>query len=196
MASKIKIYNLSLGHLGMQKIFSTDTEDPRMKACELYYPEALEDTYAEYAWGFANVIEQFAIVSATVVGWDYVYAYPPKAARVNNVFSEENSEYKEEKDFDKVFLPSQNKTVIVSNEQAAYQEYTYKVEDTTIFTPKFVMALSFKLAALMAQTLTTDPNIAGAMQQNSLSIIDEARRLDSKEKPKRTKQTNEIVQSR
>ena len=196
MASKIKIYNLSLGHLGMQKIFSTDTEDPRMKACLLYYPEALEDTYAEYAWGFANVIEKFAIVSATVVGWNYVYAYPPKAARVHNVYSEANFEYKEEQNFDKVFLPSQNKTVIVSNEAEAYQEYTYMVEDTTIFSPKFVIALSFKLAALMAQTLTTDPNIAGAMQQNAMGIIDEAKRLDAKEKPKTTKQSNKIVLSR
>lgn len=196
MDSKIQIYNMALGNLGMQKIFSTDTDDPRYKACELFYTEALEDTYAEHAWGFANVKEQFALVTATVVGWSYVYAYPPKAAQVHNVFSAANVDYKEEQDFEVVFLPDQNKKVVCSNEQSAYQEYTYKVADTTLFSPKFVVALAFKLAALMAQTLTTDIGIVQAMQQNAALIIGEAKRLDSNEKPRQPKQTNKIVNAR
>lgn len=196
MASKIQIYNMALGNLGMQKIFSTDTDDPRYKACELYYTEALNDTYSEYAWGFANVKEQFAIVSATVVGWTYVYAYPPNGARVNNVFSEGNVTYKEEQDFELVFLPDQNKKVICSDEDSAYQEYTYIVEDTTIFSPKFVVALAFKLSALMGQTLTTDAGIAQTMQQNAVMIINEAKRLDATEKPRTVKQTNTLANSR
>ena len=187
---------MALGNLGMQKIFSTDTSDPRYKACELFYPEALNDTYSEHAWGFANVKAQFAIVSATVVGWDYVYAYPPNGARVNNVFSEANVEYKEEQEFETVFLPDQNKKVICSNEVSAYQEYTYIVEDTTIFSPKFVVATAFKLSALMGQTLTTDAGIVQAMQQNAFAVIQEAKRLDATEKPRTVKQTNKLVDAR
>lgn len=196
MASKIQIYNMALSNLGMAKIFSTDINDPRMKACELYYYEALIDTYAEHAWSFATVTEQFALVSATVVGWTYVYAYPPKAAIVHNVFSEGNVDFKEEKEFEIQFLPAQNKKVVCSNESEAYIDYTYIVEDTTIFSPKFVVALAFKLAAFMSQTLTTDPGVTQAMQHNANIIIDEAKRLNSKEKIKRPKQTNTIVESR
>lgn len=198
--SKIQIYNFALVNLGMGKIFSTDTSDPRLIACELFYPQALEDTYAEGTWSFATVKEQLALVSTTddagVVGWDYVYAYPPKAAKVDYVFSEANVDYREEQDFEIVFLADQNKKVVCSNEASAYQEYTYIVEDTTIFSAKFVVALSFKLAALIAQTLTTDPGIVQAMQQNASMIIQEAKRLDFKNKPKEKKQTNKIVNSR
>ena len=197
MASKIQIYNMALSHLGMQKIFDTTSDDPRQNACNLYWYEALLDTYSELGWTFATVKEQFALVSGvTVPGWDYIYAYPPKASVVRYVYSEGNVDYKEEQEYEVIFLPSLNKRVVCSNESEAYQEYTYIVEDTTLFSPKFVMAQSFKLAALMAQTLTNDPAIATNMRSNSNVIIDEAKRINAKEKIKKKKQTSELLNSR
>lgn len=196
MASKLQVYNMALGNLGMQKIYSTDLTNPSAKACDLYWDQAIEDTFSEHAWGFATVKEQFALVSVDVVGWEYVYAYPPKAAIVHNVFSEANVDYKEEQEFETVFIPDSNKKVICSNEAEAYIEYTYIVQDTTLYSPKFVVAAAFKLAALMAQTLTSDPNIAGAMQQNAGMIVAEAKRLNAKEKLKKANHTNKIVDAR
>ncbi len=194
--SKLQIWNMGLSHLGMPKIFSTDLDNPSAIACDLYWLPALDDAFSELSWAFATVKEQFALVSETVVGWDYVYAYPPKAAGVHNVFSEANVMYKEEQEFETVFLPSSNKKVICSNEPEAWQEYTYVVLDTTIYSPKFVIAASFKLAALMAQSLTSDPGAGGAMQQNAGIIVSEAKRINAKEKIKRAQQTNPIVEAR
>ena len=64
----------------MKKLFNTTESNPSLEACELFWLEALKDVYSEYAWSFATVKDQFASPSTTVVGWDYVYTYPPKAA--------------------------------------------------------------------------------------------------------------------
>lgn len=196
MASKIQIYNLALSHIGMRKLFDTTTQNPSLEACELHYPTALEDTYAEHSWSFATVKSKFAQVSADVVGWEYVYAYPPKAAVVNYVFSAANVKFKAEQDFEIVFLPESNKKVVCSNEPEAYQEYVHMVEDTTLFSPKFVLATSFKLAALIAPSLIADPEKAELMRASARGIINEAKRINFGEKEKRPEQTNEIVESR
>jgi hypothetical protein len=188
---------MALSHLGMQKVFTTTpNNDPRIVACNLYYDDALKDTYEANEWSFATVKDQFAQVDADVVGWSYVYAYPPKAASINYVYSEANVKYKIEQEFEVVYLPDTNKKVVCSDEESAYIEYTHIVEDTTLFSSKFVTALSFKLAALMAQTLTNDPGVSQAMQQNAGLIVQEAQRLNKGEKIKKPEQTNSIVNSR
>lgn len=196
MASRLQIYNMALSHIGMKKIYSTSTQNPSLVACDLHYPEALEDTYSEYSWSFATVKEQFASPSIDIVGWDYVYTYPPKAAIVNAVFSAANVDYKDEQEFEVVFVPGSNKKVICSNEPDAYIEYTYIVEDTTLFSPKFVLALSFKLAALIAFSLTADASKSDEMRNAAAGVIAEAKRINFKEKIKRPEQSNKIVDAR
>lgn len=198
MASKLQFYNMALTNIGMKKIFSTTsaTSNPSLEACDLHYLEAITDTYSEYSWSFATVKEQFPVASVDVVGWDYVYPYPPKAASVNAVFSEANVDYKDEQEFEVVFIPSAGKKFVCSDEAEAYIEYTYIVEDTTIFSSKFIAAGAFKLAALIAPALTGDPALAQKMSEYAAVAISEAKRVNFTEKIKRPKRSNAIVDSR
>ncbi len=187
---------MALSHIGMKALTTTVGGNPRADACNLFYDEALKDTYREHGWAFATVKDQFAMPSVEVVGWNYVYAYPPKAAIVRYVFDESNVDLKYKQEFEVVYIPAQNKKVVCSDLAEAYIEYTYIVEDATIFDSKFTLALSYKLAAMMAQTLTTDTQVGPNAMQNFQMIVAEAKRINFQEKIKRPTTESEIVNVR
>lgn len=195
--STLQIWNLALNFLGMETLTTSALTNPSAKACNLFFETCRDDVYSEYRAAFATVKEALVLVDDTVIGWDYVYQYPTKCARVWNVFNEGSVEYKEEQEFEVVYLSSQNKRVICSNLESAYAEYTYKVADVTMFDAKFVLALSYKLATAIAPALLgADSQKATEALNLYLSVISEAKRLNAQEKIKKPTFSSGTVDSR
>jgi len=186
MASKIQIVNMSLSHLGMNKITSLSQDDPNAIAADTFWEDALNDVYSEHRWPFANVQERLAELTDEIIGWSYVYAYPNKASMVFYVYDEGTADQKKEaNEFEVVYIPSSNKRVICTNIADAYAEYTYKVTDTTLWNAKFTMAFSYKLAAMMAHTLTGDADKGISLLNIYNAVITDAKRLSHQEKIKK-----------
>lgn len=177
---------MALTHLAMNPIVSVNDNNPAASCADIFWQNALDDTFSEHRWPFANTQEQLAELDKTIIGWDYVYAYPTKAACVFYVYDEGSWQKKEANEFEEFYLPApDNKRVIATNIEQAYAEYTYKVTDTTLWNAKFVLSFSYKLAALMAHSLTGDKTMAAGINPLFKSSIDDAKRLTSQEKIKK-----------
>ncbi len=196
--SKIDICNMSLAHLGMRGITSltASTNNPSVIACNKFYDPSRDDVFSNYRWPFATVRGLLAESSSSVLGWDYVYAYPARAATVWAVFDEATVDNKEEQEFETIFIPSINAKVLCSNKATAYAEYTYIVEDTTIFSPNFILAFSYKLGAAMAITLTVNQELGLALATMYAGMISEAKRIGWSERIKIPSQTSSYKTAR
>lgn len=196
MSSKIDIANLALTHLGMNPIRSLETNTPSAIACNTFFESSRDDVLAEAQWPFANVQTALVLSNITILGWDYVYVYPTKAAAVWAVYDESTVEEKEAQSFEVRFVPSSNQRVICSKLASAYCDYTHKVEDTSLYGPKFVMALSYRLAAAMAHTLVGSVEVGVQMTNLYNVIISEAKRISMAEKKRKPFQRSSYQDSR
>lgn len=194
--SKVSICNLALNHLSANTINSLSEDSPSAVACNSFYDDSLNDVFSEFQWPFATVRETLVLSSAEVLGWDYVYQYPVKAAAVWSVFDEATVDKKHEQEFETFFIPSQNIRVIGSNLASAYAEYTYKVSDPTIYNAKFVIAFSYRLASAMAFSLTGSEKTGIDLLSVYNAILAEAKRMAYSERLKKPTQTSGYVTSR
>lgn len=196
MSSKIDICNLALNHLSMRSITSLSEGTPTSNACNTFFDPCRDDVLSEAEWAFASVQQSLVLVSDTVTGWDYVYQYPVKAARVWNVYDESTTDEKGSQEFEVRFVPSTNSKVICSDLQYAIADITYKVEDTTIYDSKFVMALSYRLAAAMAHQLTGSAELGLQLMNVYTALVGEAKRVGNTEKIRKPKQVSSYQNSR
>lgn len=197
MASKIEIANMALTHLGMKTIRSLESNDPAAIACSTFFDAARDEVLGEAQWPFANVQALLTLTSQEIVGWRYAYLYPVKAASVWAVYDEGTTEQKDSQDFEVKFVPGATQLrVVCSNLANAYCDYTYKVEDTSLYSPKFVAALSYRLAAAMAQTLIGSAELGIQAMNIYNALISEAKRISAAEKKKKPTQRSSYQDSR
>jgi hypothetical protein len=166
------ICNMALAHLGLQPIQDISDNSKRALACNQFFNNSRDDVFSEHRWPFCMTIQALALKSYTFPQWQYTYGYPVNAARVWTVFgltgslqvnpldnsmTPVNSVADEESiEYETIYIPEDNIKVIATNEANAYCRYSFVIPDTTIWTPKFNMAFSYRLAAAMAHTLTGD----------------------------------------
>ena len=196
MSSKLDICNLGLSHLGMKAISTLTGTSPSQIACNRFFDPCKDDVFSELDWPFANYEEALSVLADEVLGWVYVYAYPPKSARVWYVYNESTVLKKDEQEFETKYIQSINARVLCTNLETAYAEYTYKIDDTTLFSPKFVMALSYRLAASMSHQLIGDEDLGIKLMNLYGAFISDTKRLASAEKIKKPNRTSSYQISR
>jgi hypothetical protein len=200
MSTQLQICNMALYHLGMQSVTAlSDVGNPSVDACNVFYTPALDDIYREFGWPFATsrvLLTEVSNTAASVIGWDYIYEYPDTAANIFSVFDEGSVDTKEDQEFEVLYDPTTTERVICSNLEDAYAECSYKITDTTLFDPKFVLALTYKLAAMMAHQLVGGPDVGLKMMELYSGVLSEAKRGSGKEKLKKPKQTSSYQNSR
>lgn len=198
---KLDICNLALNHLGMNSLTVLTTGNPSADAIDAFYQTAIDDIFREFKWPFATVRALLADAStyATApIGWDYIYTYPANAATVWSVFDEGSVDTKEQQEFE-VMLSEDSTTakkLICTNLSPAYSEYTFKTADTTLYDPKFCLALSYKLAACMAHTLIGSAEKGLKLMEIYSMVLSEAKRTSGVEKLKKPVQTSSYQNSR
>jgi len=208
-----------LRHLGQENITSLDEDTPSSRAVVEYYSIARDETLESHRWAFATVVE--TLVANTNVDntdypdWLYFYDFPSNALAIWNVFngsttgslsssfpgwdstlqSFPNSD-KENQDFEVRYNPTNSEQVICSNLASALVEYSYKVTDTTQWNKKFILAFTYKLAAMMAHSLIGDPNIGLRLMETYNALIAEAKRLDFSHKKKKPNRDSGYINAR
>jgi len=198
MITKIDICNMALSHLGMNPITSLLEDNPSVRACNNFYNPSRDAVFSEYRWPFATVKEALVGVSdeALELEWEYVYVYPTQAARVWSVYNEGTVDTMDKEEFEVVFQVANNRRVICSNNDTAYAEYTYRVQDTNIYDPAFIISFSLRLAASMAHTLIGDVEVGKDLSTTYTTSISEAKRTAYVERKKIPTQTSGYVNSR
>ena len=196
MSSSVDISNMALAHLGMKAIDSLAEGSPSSIACTTFFEPSRDSVLRGAKWPFATVSEALVLVDVEITGWDYIYLYPVNAAAVWDVYDESTTEEKSKQEFEVKYDPNTNKNVICSNLEDALVDYSYKVADSSIFDPKFVMAQSYYMAAAMAHTLTGSAEIGVNLMNIYIALESEAKRVNSAEKVKKPKQTSSYQDSR
>jgi hypothetical protein len=164
MASEVSICNLALAHLGdSATVLSIDPPEGSAQAehCARFYPIARDALLEMHTWGFATRRATLAEVTNSWPEWDYAYAVPSNAVNLIAVLSSDaTDDYVESVPSSTVgpFSPKPfaNETtedgtqVILTDQESAVLRYTTIVEDTTKFSPLFVVTLSWHLASFLA----------------------------------------------
>lgn len=199
--TQLEIINLALSHIGQNPITQTQLDNnshPSAIAANTYWVPCRDEVLGESNWSFANTTLALSAVSAvTDVVWDYCFTYPTLAVgSVWNVFDEGTIDTKEDQKFEVKYVPSQSNKCIFSNLEHAYAEYTYKVTDPEIWSQKFAMAFSYRLASSIAVPIGAGVEMANNMAVIYNGIIQEAKRLGASEKVKKPNQDSGYINSR
>jgi len=113
--------------------------------------------------------------------WLFAYTYPSNAVAVWHIYNSATKDKDNGEQFRVVYDSVNNEKVILTDCDLAMGEYTFDLQDTTLFDANFVTAFAFRLAANMAPNLTGDDKIAQDMMAGYNAAISEAERMSSYE---------------
>lgn len=177
MASAVDICNLALGHLGdAATVASIDPPEGSAQAehCARFYPIARDSLLEMHNWSFAMRRIALSQLTNNTNQWLYRYALPPDFLCSVSIIPPDASD-----DYATRVVPSDSPPwahnyspsvaagqyvpqpytvetlqdgtqVIYTNVENAVLRYTALITDTAMFSPLFVMTLSWHLASMLA----------------------------------------------
>lgn len=167
MASEVDICKLALSHIRAGTINSLGESSLQAVLCKLNYPILRDQLLQAASWDFNTMQAELAVSAADPFNWVYGYAYPTDCLYIVRLilnyeeFTATDGAYRTRHiediytpDLDsqvkyKVMNISGNK-IIAANEPELRIEYRARVTNTTLFSPLFIKALSYLLAAELA----------------------------------------------
>lgn len=216
MASIADICNMGLSHLGSDAIVtSISPPDGSVEAghCARFFPIARAELLDSFAWTFAKKRVALAATTNPSTVWGYAYAVPSdcmNALRVLNSFTlldygflpyygfvtpSELAVFNERGSAD--FEIEGN--VLLANEPAAVLLYTIDVIDPSKFSPSFVAALGYLMAAYLAGPLikgNEGAKTAGTFRQVAKNVAQGAMAKDANNSSEPAAQTPESIRAR
>ncbi|MCM5557368.1 hypothetical protein [Pleomorphomonas sp. JP5] len=184
MASTVSICNLALGHLGADKIDALSEASSEARACNRFYGQTLDALLAAGPpWRFARHAVVLAEVTrtaeqpASLGRWAHAYALPGDLIRVREVRPADGAVADGPCPYE---LSGDRLHADIS---PAVLHYIRRIDDPSKFTPLFVEALSWHLAARLAMPLTRDPGQRQAAFQMALQTQAAASAADANDEP-------------
>lgn len=198
--TQLQLINLSLVNLGQNVITQaqlTANAHPSAVAANLWWEPCRDEVLGSNNWSFATVTATLSALDIDDARWDYVYSYPVSAvSSMWYVYNDATASIRDQQEFTVRYIPTLGVSAIFSDLDEAKVEYTYKVTDTTMWSPQFIMAFTYRLAAAMAMSITGagDKGLQAAQTFNGL--IAEAKRLSFYEKPKKPDEDCKYINAR
>ena len=187
--SKTDIINMALAHLKQRKIASLTEVSIQASEALRCYEIARHETLRGHDWGFATVVKPMALdatyatdsVGSYAGKWIYAYSYPSNALAIWHVYNINTPDKDNGEEFRVLYDDTNNKKVILTDVEEALVEYTFDVQDVTMYDANFITAFTFRLAYDMAPNLTGDDAIAGEIFKTYNALIHDAERMNSYE---------------
>ncbi|MBQ8809471.1 MAG: hypothetical protein IJZ69_04265 [Bacteroidales bacterium] len=181
--TNIVICNMALGYIAKTRIFSLEDKSEEARMCSLYYDHLRRMLLRNYTWGFAKRVVQLALISKTMPGYEYVYAYPSECLAVRNIYNKDGASVKEyEREKYDIFVMDNGVVAIACDVEDAFIEYTHDVVDADTFSVDFVEALSRLIASNIAQSLTGSAAQAQEQYQLFQAMIANAKLASAQER--------------
>lgn len=145
--TETSICNQALVKLGVPRILSLSDATQPARYCNEIYAITRDEVLRSHDWNFARkraVLSELA--DEPLFGWDHQYELPSDCLRVRQLNSFEEDEAR----------PSWEVEAgrILTDEETASIIYTFRQEDSELYDPLFIEALSLKLAAKLCTPLT------------------------------------------
>lgn len=166
--SETGIVNLAIGRLGSTgRITSLDDTTANAVRAKAVWQYIRDEVLEDFPWKFAKTRAALAKDSTDpAFGFDCRYVLPYDCLKVLST-SEDQPDNPLVYEIESGYLL----TDYDNSSQDLYILYTKRVTDTTKYSPSFVNALAYRLAAELAMAITNDKTIAQSMQalyQNAL----------------------------
>lgn len=202
MASVVSICNLALSNVGKDNISDLGEASAEAKACKQFYEHVRDVLLQGYPWRFAGKTASLAEVSNDKPGeWGYAYSRPIDCLKIRWV----RPEYSLVEPFPHAAGSPQvewghqyesDGGLIYCGLTPAFLRYTYRLTDTTKFSPLFIEALSWHLAARLAMPMTRDPKVRADAYQLAMRTQAIAEAADANEARETSDHATEFVTGR
>jgi hypothetical protein len=185
--SEAEICNLALGAIGSSKGIASLTEaSTPARACKLNFAQVRDEVLEAFPWPFATVIDTLGLVAtAPNSEWAYSYRYPAGALTFRRILSGTRNDTPQTR---VAFKHGQDTSgrLLFTDRADAEGEWTVRITDVARFSPAFVAALAYKLAAAIAPQVTGgDPYKLGlrALQRYAMQIAEAKAAAANEEQP-------------
>lgn len=190
--SSTEIANMALRHLkvtGVSAIDPPDTGSKNAAACAFWYDQARRAVLEDHPWNFATKRSEIA-ADATAPTFEYTtrYELPSDFIRVGRIgedWDDPETDYEIEGGY-----------ILCDVDTPLQFVYVYNLETVSRFSPKFIEALAFKLATLMAYELTGNATLVEAMAQQYEATLQAARTVDGQNRPTRRVERSRLKAAR
>lgn len=192
MPSAVAICNMALSHVGKGSINDMSEASTEARQCSLHYDQTRDVMLQGYDWRFATKRQALALITNT---WEqrfaYAYQRPSDCLKpIRFVLEVDDASSITRLPFD------QTESTIFGDIEDAVLEYVYRVTDPTKFSPLFVEALSWALAAKIAMPLTRDQSIRRECYQMASATLNAAQTADANEVPTYYDHASEFIEAR
>jgi hypothetical protein len=217
----VDVVNKALNQLGQAPITSLDEDSEAASRAALIFDCLRQSLLRSHFWKFASYSASLAeLADEKMLGWTYLYAYPPKCLMIRRLFDETYAatgsdvtlggdalldlEYFQdywifhhpEFRYKMGLSPDTFTKSIATNFNPAYIEYTYDITDPSIWDQNFYDAMVFSLAAELAHGITGKSELAKDYRDQAAAIVTEAKRLDGQEDQSNRPGTSSLVRAR
>lgn len=171
MSSDVQICNVALAMIGEPAILSLTEDSKPGRACNLIYNDIREAVLRDHHWNFAmERVELAQMTSTPSWGYSYQYQLPSDCLKVVRMDPEGN---------DIKFRIEGRK--LLTDESSVYILYVKDVTDPTQFDPLFREALSNRLAAELAVSITGNLELSDYQRNLYTMKLNAARSVDAQE---------------
>lgn len=180
--SETQIAKLALQHIGDRYDITTLDEDtPEAEQVNLVFDNVRDALLAEFPWKFSKAYTSPAKLAGTPPAqWENMYAYPPDALKVWKIVNPLGRDNYPPIPFD-ILRNSNDVKVLVTNTSEPEFEYAKKITNTGEFSPHFVLALSWRIAAMIAMPLTGSTEVRDRVRQEADIAVATAKEEDGNE---------------
>ncbi len=201
MASQVAIYNLALSNIAAKSRVNSLTEDTNeRKVCSVHYDSARESVLEDHDWNFASFYDTLALIKestdtdAPPLPWLYQYTYPSTCIYAREITRQLDSEsvvpFRVDLNDDKTGK------VIHTDKQDAILRYTKRINNPTLFTPRAVEALGWKLSTLICISLTGNLKLKQSAEESYLRSIRDAKASNYNESVNRDASDPSLISAR
>lgn len=160
--STTSISNMAMRHLGQSEPidnFETDKSQAAV-ACRVFLPTVIEEAMRDFGWPFARIIADLALIEEDPNDeWSFSYRYPADCSMFKRILSGLRNDTRQSRVPYLIGQDSGGKLIFTDQEEAQC-EYTKLETNVQIWTPDFVMAVSFLLASYIAPSVTKSGDAA------------------------------------
>lgn len=185
--SLVSIYNLGLGRVGEgQTVSSPDEQSRQAELCRQFFPIARRSLLELHDFNFATRGGALTELAENVNAgrWGYAYALPNEALRVWKVGPEATYFNGYSQDAGASQFEIEDGTIF-TDEPFAFARWSFDQQDVTRFSPLFVDALGWMLAAYLAGPIIKGEagrNESRALRQEATLTFGQAARSDTNQR--------------
>lgn len=197
MTSVVSICNLALMHLGKDRIDTLDEASAQARACKRVYDPTLNALLQVEPWGFAGkTVSLGEITNDKADVWQRAYKRPVECLKVRAIGPTTSSVHPNCIEPQGGFPYELEGTTIYCDLSPAYLRFTDRTTDPTKFSPLFVMALSWHIAAMIAVPMTKNVKVRQDAYQQALALQTQAAVADANESRDTSDHVSEFVEVR